>query len=50
MTQQLVKYIDTPKDERKERKDVRKETKIPASQQWFGIFPYGFKLWLKRKK
>ncbi|ADV93210.1 MULTISPECIES: YqzE family protein [Bacillus] len=50
MTQQFVKYIDTPRDERKERKEVRKETKTPASQQWFGILPYGFRLWLKRKK
>nr|WP_156581582.1 MULTISPECIES: YqzE family protein [Bacillus] len=50
MTQQFVKYIDTPRDERKERKEVRKETKTPVSQQWFGILPYGFRLWLKRKK
>lgn len=50
MTQQFVKYIDTPRDERKERKEVRKETKTPASQQWFGILPYGFRLWLKQKK
>ncbi|MBT9249756.1 YqzE family protein [Bacillus halotolerans] len=50
MTQQFVKYIDTPKDERKERKEVRKKTKTPASQHWFGILPYGFRLWLKRKK
>nr|WP_254149737.1 YqzE family protein [Bacillus subtilis] len=50
MTQQFVKYIDTPRDERKERKEVRKETKTPVFQQWFGILPYGFRLWLKRKK
>ncbi|AIC98855.1 YqzE family protein [Bacillus subtilis] len=50
MTQQFVKYIDTPRDERKERKEVRKETKTPVSQQLFGILPYGFRLWLKRKK
>ncbi|MFW2109487.1 YqzE family protein [Bacillus spizizenii] len=50
MTQQFVKYIDTPRDERKERKEVRKETKTPTSQHWFGILPYGFRLWLKRKK
>ncbi|KAA6454826.1 MULTISPECIES: YqzE family protein [Bacillus] len=50
MTEQFVKYMDTPKVERKELKEVRKERKVPATQHWFGILPYGVKLWLKRKK
>ncbi len=50
MTQQFVKYIDTPRDERKERKEVRKETKTPVSQQWFGILPYGFRLLAETEK
>ncbi|KJD57249.1 YqzE family protein [Bacillus velezensis] len=50
MTEQFVKYFDTPKQERKERKEVRKEKKVPASQHWFGILPYSFKLWMQRKK
>ncbi|AGA24193.1 Hypothetical protein YqzE [Bacillus subtilis subsp. subtilis str. BSP1] len=50
MTQQFVKYIDTPRDERKERKEVRKETKTPVSQQLFGILPYGFRLLAETEK
>ncbi|XBP66246.1 YqzE family protein [Bacillus velezensis] len=50
MTEQFVKYFDTPKQERRERKEVRKEKKVPASQHWFGILPYSFKLWMQPEK
>lgn len=39
MTQQFVKYIDTPRDERKERKEVRKKQKRPLHNTGSVFYP-----------
>lgn len=51
MTEQFVKYMDTPKQERKEMKEKRKESKPPSRiYQWFGILPLGCIMFFKRHK
>ncbi len=49
ITQRVVHYIDTPKDERKERRSQRKK-KEPWSMKWFGMIPFAVSLWVDKKK
>ena len=46
ITQRVVHYIDTPKDERKGR--TKKER--AGAMKWFGMIPFAVSLWVKRKK
>ncbi|PLR76486.1 YqzE family protein [Bacillus sp. V3-13] len=50
ITQNVVKYIDQPKEMRKRIRDERKETKQPFLTRWFGILPYLFQLGKNNKK
>ncbi|MED4400913.1 YqzE family protein [Metabacillus fastidiosus] len=51
VTQQLVKYMDTPKEERKQKKEEKKKVDVqPYSNQWLGILPFAFKLMVNKKK
>ncbi|MGG3889234.1 YqzE family protein [Metabacillus fastidiosus] len=51
VTQQLVKYMDTPKEERKQKKEEKKKVDVqPYSNQWLGILPFAFKLIVNKKK
>lgn len=50
MTQQIVSYIDCPKEERKSRKAERKHASEPLLTRWFGMIPFAMMLLLKRKK
>ncbi|MGG3798106.1 YqzE family protein [Metabacillus fastidiosus] len=51
VTQQLVKYMDTPKEERKQKKEEKKKLDVqPYSNQWLGILPFAFKLMVNKKK
>ncbi|MEM5015641.1 YqzE family protein [Metabacillus indicus] len=50
MTQQLVRYMDTPKEERKAIKTMRKTEKSPFASRWFGILPFAFMFFLKKRK
>lgn len=46
ITQRVVHYIDTPKDEWKERAK-RKE---PWAMKWFGMIPFAVSLWVGKKE
>ncbi|WP_405172309.1 YqzE family protein [Paenibacillus sp. FSL H8-0280] len=46
ITQRVVHYIDTPKDERKGR-TKRKE---PWAMKWFGMIPFAVSLWVGKKE
>lgn len=46
ITQRVVRYIDTPKDERK----GRAKAKEPWAMKWFGMIPYAFSLWVGKKE
>lgn len=46
ITQRVVTYMDTPKETRQERRKERKEKKRePWLVRWFGLMPFGFKMW-----
>jgi hypothetical protein len=51
LTEQAVKRMDEPKEERLTRKEVRRAERQPLSSQAFGIIPLGISLyWRKRTK
>ncbi|WP_066193002.1 MULTISPECIES: YqzE family protein [Gracilibacillus] len=50
MTQRVVKYMDTPKEERKQRKQERKQSEIAYTNKWFGVLPFAIKLFMKERK
>lgn len=50
MTQRIVKYMDTPKEERKQQRKKRKEQNVNYSNKWFGVLPFAFRLFFQRKK
>ncbi|PYE52331.1 YqzE family protein [Paenibacillus barcinonensis] len=49
ITQRVVNYMDTPKDERKERK-AQSRRKEPWAMKWFGMIPFAFSLWVGQKE
>lgn len=44
LVQQAVQYMDTPKDQRRERRRERRDNRLSWSQQWFGMVPFGIKM------
>ncbi|MCD7033132.1 YqzE family protein [Metabacillus sp. GX 13764] len=50
LTQQFVKYMDTPKEKRMEQKKLRKDERLPAVNRWFGILPFGVMLLFKNRR
>jgi 5'(3')-deoxyribonucleotidase len=46
ITQRVVHYIDTPKDERK----ARTKAKEPWTMKWFGMIPFAVSLWVGKKE
>ncbi|QGH34912.1 YqzE family protein [Gracilibacillus salitolerans] len=50
MTQRIVKYMDTPKNERKKQKIERKQQDIAYSNKWFGVLPFAFRLFIQKRK
>jgi hypothetical protein len=49
MTQEIVKYMELPHEERRKRKKGRKKEQW-ISGRWFGLLPFAFKLLVKKKK
>ncbi|ANB58811.1 yqzE-like family protein [Anoxybacillus sp. B7M1] len=49
VTQQLVRYMDQPKEERKKRREERKQGKEPILYRLFGMIPLSLKLLWRRK-
>ncbi|WP_427052560.1 YqzE family protein [Paenibacillus sp. TC-CSREp1] len=49
ITQRVVHYMDTPKDERKERR-AQSRRKEPWSIKWFGMIPFAVSLWVGQKE
>ncbi|MFD1736522.1 YqzE family protein [Bacillus salitolerans] len=50
VTQQLVTYLDSPKDQRKQVKRARKSSKTPLVSRWFGVVPFGFMMFFKKRE
>lgn len=50
VTQQFVRYIDKPKEERKQQRRQRKEERDTFVQRWFGVIPFAVMMWYRKKK
>ncbi|WP_077618788.1 YqzE family protein [Bacillus sinesaloumensis] len=50
VTQQIVSYIDQPKEVRKATRQQRKEELPPLSNRWFGVMPLAVQLMFKKNK
>ncbi|QGQ47239.1 YqzE family protein [Metabacillus sediminilitoris] len=53
VTQQIVKYMDTPKETRKQQREERKQIETSStvvSNRWLGILPFAIKLIMNKKK
>ncbi|MRX72610.1 YqzE family protein [Bacillus lacus] len=49
ITQQVVRYLDTPKEERSVKKARKKNEEPPLLNKWFGVLPFAFSLLLKKR-
>lgn len=49
VTQQIVSYMDQPKEERKRLKQARSQTKSPALSRWFGILPIAVMMMFRKR-
>ncbi|MBB3110022.1 hypothetical protein FHS18_002085 [Paenibacillus phyllosphaerae] len=47
VTQQLVTYMDTPGEQRKQKRQAAKAAREPWLTRWFGMAPIGIALWWK---
>lgn len=50
MTEQLVSYVDQPRDVRKAIKAEKKEYKAPMSFRLFGLIPIAFSIAKERRR
>ncbi len=50
ITQQVVTYIDTPADIRKENRKALQGQKEPWQSKWFGMVPFAIHMWLTQRK
>lgn len=47
VTQQFVSYMDSPKEERKQKREQRRNVRDPFLVRWFGILPLSLALLYK---
>ncbi|GGE23067.1 hypothetical protein GCM10011571_26420 [Marinithermofilum abyssi] len=50
LVQEMVKYMETPKAERKEARLSRKQVRPGWKQHWFGMIPFSLHMYAKRQK
>ncbi|GIP33981.1 YqzE family protein [Paenibacillus sp. J2TS4] len=55
ITQQLVTYIDTPRDVKRERRQLKKQARSMEkwTERWFGLIPFSLQMYVdqhRRKK
>jgi hypothetical protein len=50
VTQQFVRYIDQPKEERIQQRRKRKEERDSFIHRWFGVIPFAIMMWYRKKK
>ncbi|MFC4777274.1 YqzE family protein [Paenibacillus sp. GCM10023252] len=49
MTQRVVTYIETPREEREKTRASAKVTREPWLTRWFGWGPVGVMMWWKKQ-
>ncbi|MFC7442258.1 YqzE family protein [Laceyella putida] len=47
LLERWLRYVETPKHERKELKQMRK---VPWSVKWFGLIPFSMKMAVNRQR
>lgn len=50
MTQEIVQYMDKPKDDRKKQRQQKKQERQPFAVRWFGVLPYALIMMKRRQK
>ncbi|WP_339146846.1 MULTISPECIES: YqzE family protein [unclassified Sutcliffiella] len=50
VTQQLVTYMDQPKEVKREQRELKKQERSPIAFQLFGVLPYAIMMLFKKKK
>lgn len=50
MTQEIVQYMDKPKDDRKKQRQQKKRERQPFAVRWFGVLPYALIMMKRRQK
>ncbi|MDQ0161366.1 YqzE family protein [Aeribacillus alveayuensis] len=50
ITEQVIKFMDTPKEERKIQRKKRKSENPSFLNVWFGIIPFSIALSIKKRK
>ena len=46
LTEEFVKYLNSPKENRKEKKVAEKDAYL---NRWFGVLPFSLKFFIRRK-
>ncbi|CAG9619264.1 YqzE family protein [Sutcliffiella rhizosphaerae] len=49
VTQQLVTYMDKPKEVKREQRKLKKQERTPMLYQLFGIIPYALMMFFKKR-
>ncbi|MCM3738747.1 YqzE family protein [Oceanobacillus luteolus] len=49
MTEEIVRYLNSSKEERKVRKEAGKQSDSAILNRWFGVLPFSFKLFIRGK-
>jgi hypothetical protein len=50
VTQQIVSYMDQPKEQRQEQKQKKKQERLPMSSELFGMIPASISMLFKKNK
>ncbi|MDR6224904.1 YqzE family protein [Desmospora profundinema] len=50
LVQEMVRYMDTPKQKRKEVRQQRKEQRPGWMAHWFGMVPFGVKMFADKQR
>ncbi|MGO4887133.1 YqzE family protein [Anaerobacillus sp. MEB173] len=50
VTQQIVSYVDKPKEERRAIKAEKKSVRLPFIYRWFGMVPLAFSITMKKRR
>ncbi|TXK85969.1 YqzE family protein [Paenibacillus sp. N3.4] len=50
ITEQVVTYIETPKDVRQQVKALNKEKRENWQTRWFGLLPLATRMWIDQAK
>lgn len=48
LTEELMKYFNQPKEERKMKRKTRGSKSSYYFNRWFGIIPFSFRLFIKK--